>query len=351
MTYQRKNVKVRQMDGSYKWTTICAKTKRELTQKITAIQENAEREFQVSVQPTFSDAADQWFDFHRKKVSLYTANGYISPMNDLKEEFGLLSLSEIKPLAIQSFLNYLADCGLARQTIKLRLTVLKQIYDFAALNEWVSVNPAQFCKVPKNATSTKRELPTDEEIQKALDSVDLPFGLYYPFLYYTGCRRQEALALTYEDVDFDRKLIHINKKLIFDGVSPVLCEGAKSKKGERSIPLVTPLEKLLTGGTGLIFRGRNGYMTKPEFDKALEKYKKATGITATSHQFRHAFATLCFDAGLTDKDAAEVIGHANIETTRNIYTHIREQRSKAYADQLESAIKNAPKKARILKSL
>ena len=88
MTYQRKNVKVRQMDGSFKWTTIAAKTKRELTHKIAVVQEDAEKRYQLSIQPLFADIADQWFDFHSREVSLYTANGYIAPLKDLKEEFG-----------------------------------------------------------------------------------------------------------------------------------------------------------------------------------------------------------------------------------------------------------------------
>lgn len=338
MTYQRKNVKVRQMDGSFKWTTIAAKTKRELTHKIAVVQEDAEKRYQLSIQPLFADIADQWFDFHSREVSLYTANGYIAPLKDLKEEFGNLTLHEIKPLAIQGFLNHLCDCGLARQTIKLRLTTCKQIFDFAALQELVTVNPCLYVKIPKSAPTNSRMLPSDSDIQTALDSVDLPFGLFFPFLYYTGCRPQEALALTYADIDFDKKLIHINKKIIYDGIRPVLCDGAKSKNGIRAIPLLSPLEKLLQGGTGLIFRGKNGYLTKTELDKGIERYKKATGITATAYQFRHAFATICFDAGLADKDHAEICGHSKVETTKNIYTHIREQRSREYTDKLNRVV-------------
>lgn len=338
MEYQRKNVKVRQIDGSYKWKCIYAKSKRELSAKIRAVQEDAEREYQNSIQPLFCDFADEWYEWHSKDVALYTAQGYIAPLKDLKEWFEGNYLHEIKPLMIQELLDYLFEHGYARQTIKLRLTTCKQIFDYAGLRELVTSNPASFAKVPKKAQKNARLLPSDEDIQKALDNVNEPFGLYFVFLYYTGCRRQEALALRYEDIDFENDLIHINKKLIFDNGRSFIENGAKSQNGVRSIPLVKPLKKLLTRRTGLIFQGKNGYYTKPEFDKAVARYKKSVGIEASSHQFRHAFATLCFDAGLTDKDAAEVIGHANIETTRNIYTHIKEQRRKEYAEKLNQVV-------------
>ena len=64
----------------------------------------------------------------------------------------------------------------------------------------------------------------------------------------------------------------------------------------------------------------------------------ATGVNATPHQLRHAYATILFDAGLDDKDAQELLGHANISTTRDIYTHITQKRREKTAAILNAAI-------------
>lgn len=55
---------------------------------------------------------------------------------------------------------------------------------------------------------------------------------------------------------------------------------------------------------------------------AWEAYVKATGLTITPHQLRHAYAGVLFEAGLDAKDAQELMGHANISVTRDIYTQI-----------------------------
>ena len=79
-------------------------------------------------------------------------------------------------------------------------------------------------------------------------------------------------------------------------------------------------------------------MTKSQFDDAYNDYRAATGIKSTGHQFRHAFATLCFDAGLDEKDMADIVGHADAETTKRIYVHIKEQRRKSFTDKLNSVV-------------
>ena len=56
----------------------------------------------------------------------------------------------------------------------------------------------------------------------------------------------------------------------------------------------------------------------------------------TPHQLRHAFATILFDAGIDVKDAQEILGHASIQVTRDIYTHIRQQRREDTADRLNA---------------
>lgn len=339
--YIEQKIKIRQLDGSYKMVSVYAKTHRELAEKIKQKEADAEKVYQKALSPTFTEVADRWWAQHESEIAVYTADCYRKPLKDVEEYFGDRLLDEIQPLEIQRFLSDMVQQKYAKQTVKLRRTVMNMIYDYAILNGITQVNPVTTVKVPKNAKTTRRELPSDEEIKTALASVSAPFGLYPVFLYYTGVRKEEALALTYKDIDFKNDLIFIDKAIVFDNNRPVLKTGSKSNAGTRTVPLLRPLKEILQRQkkTGLLFPNTKGeYMSKSQFDKAYRDYRKATGITATGHQFRHAFATLCYDAGLDEKDMADIIGHADAETTKKIYVHIKEQRRRSFTDKLNSVV-------------
>ena len=117
--------------------------------------------------------------------------------------------------------------------------------------------------------------------------------------------------------------------------------GSKSEAGTRTVPLLRPLKEILQRQkkSGLLFPNEKGeFMTKSQFDDAYNDYRAATGIKSTGHQFRHAFATLCYDAVLDEKDMADIVGHADAETTKRIYVHIREQRRRSFTDKLNSVV-------------
>jgi len=61
-------------------------------------------------------------------------------------------------------------------------------------------------------------------------------------------------------------------------------------------------------------------------------------VTLTPHQLRHAFATNCFDADLSAKDAAQLLGHSKVELTMDVYTHIRQSRVQRTAEQLNAFV-------------
>ena len=89
----------------------------------------------------------------------------------------------------------------------------------------------------------------------------------------------------------------------------------------------------------LLFPNADGeLLTETQFQRQWELYQKESGVTVTPHQLRHAYATILFEAGIEDKDAQELLGHANISTTREIYTHITNKRRKETAKKLNLAI-------------
>lgn len=339
--YHRKKILLPQVDGTTKAKDIYAHSEEELIFKIKQAQAEAERLIERALNPTFKDVADEWIASHEKEISHYTYDGYIAPKKSLVEEFGNELIKEITPLQLQRFLNDLGNQGYAKQTIALRKIVASLIFDYAILKDLIKVNPAATVKVPKTAPKKKRELPDDKEIEKVKQSVDVPFGLFPYLILYTGCRRGEALALTYEDIDFVNNTIDINKVIVFVNGKPTIQHRAKSKDGIRTIPLLTPLKNVLNAkGKGYIFTYEGELLTLSRLNILWKNYQKAVGVSLTPHQLRHAFATICFDAGLAAKDASQILGHSKIELTLDIYTHIKQSRTQETAQKLNNYLNN-----------
>lgn len=338
MRYKQKKINVRQLDGTYKQKTIYANSYEELNKKCDIVREQAEEIYQQALKPKFSTVAKIWNIQHETEIGTYTYDSYQAPLNNLIDEFGDIPIEDIKPLDLQRFINNMHNKGYAKHTIALRKITASLIFDFAIINGYITYNPASVVKVPKNATVNKRELPSDSDIEKVKQSLSVPFGLFAYLCLYTGCRRGEALALTYEDIDFKNNLISINKVVVFNNGQPVIEHRAKSNSGIRYIPLLVPLKNVLNPkAKGYVFpNSNNELMTLSNFNSAWRKYKQITGINLSPHQLRHAFATICFDAGLELKDTASIMGHSKVELTMNVYTHIKENRKSKTAAKLNS---------------
>ena len=116
---------------------------------------------------------------------------------------------------------------------------------------------------------------------------------------------------------------------------PTIQHRAKSKDSIRTIPLLTPLKNVLNAnGKGYIFTYEGELLTLSRLNILWKNYQKAVGVSLTPHQLRHAFATICFDAGLAPKDASQILGHSKIELTLDIYTHIKQSRTQKTAQML-----------------
>lgn len=338
-SYCRKKIKLPQPDGSTKSKDIYAHSEEELLFKIRKAQAEAEEAIERALNPTFQMVADEWEEDHEKEVGYYTMNGYKAPVKNLNEEFGNKLIKEITSLDIQRFINELGKKGYAKHTIALRKIVASLIFDYAILKDLIKTNPVTVVKIPKNAVVNKRQLPDDKDIEKVKQSVDATFGLFAYLILYTGCRRGEALALTYEDIDFEKNTIDINKVIVFENGKPKVYNRAKSKDGIRTIPLLIPLKNVLNKKkTGYIFNDKSLLLTLSQFNMLWNRYKKETNVNLSPHQLRHAFATICFDAGLEAKDASKILGHSKIELTLDVYTHIRESRAQETANKLNSFV-------------
>lgn len=127
--------------------------------------------------------------------------------------------------------------------------------------------------------------------------------------------------------------------VMYEGEEPKIKSTPKTKSGVRKIPVLTPLKPFLDNcGDKILFRGKSGYMRRAEFRFGWEQFQRKNGISLSAHQLRHGFATICYDAELDEKDAAELLGHSSVELTKDIYTHISAERQKLNADKLNNFV-------------
>ena len=175
-------------------------------------------------------------------------------------------------------------------------------------------------------------------IRDRVNTLHKGFGFLAYFLLYTGLRISEALALNYEDIDRENKIINVNKKIVHDGNNPILINETKTESGTRTVILLDRVAKYLPNKKhGIIFCNEHeDYLTKKQLACRWDKMRKENNLTLTAHQLRHAYATMLFEAGIEAKDAQELMGHKDIKLTQDIYTHIRQERKSETAEKLNS---------------
>lgn len=307
-------------------------SERELNRKIAEYREDKRRG------RVFRIVAEEWEEKHFPTLEYNTLKGYRPALRRAIEEFGDIPIPSIIPKDIERYLLRFSKQGYAQKTVRNQLLVIHMVFDHAVLEGDLEYNPAAPVRIPRGLSKTKRELPTDEDIEKVKNSLDKPFGLFAFFILYTGCRRGEALALTHGDIDRENGVIFVFKSVYNDNNHPMIKQ-PKTAAGSREIPLLHVLADKLSKGKSdeLLFPNEyGGLMSETQFQRQWELYCKAADLTITPHQLRHAYATILFEAGIDDKDAQELLGHANLSTTRDIYTHITKRRREKTASILNA---------------
>lgn len=308
------------------------KTKAAVLRKIADYQEAQ------TLGPTFEAVADAWWEEAEPALAETTRRGYRPAKARAVAEFGQSRIRQLRPLDINRFLEKsIRENNMADKTARTQLMVINLICRYAVQAGAIDVNPARDLTVPKGLHKTRRDIASPEDIQKVKDSYDIPFGDFAYWALYTGCRRGELLALTWEDVDVEARTITVGRSAFRAETGKMAFKDPKTEAGVRIVPLLDKLLEKITPGTGPVFPGPTGdFMTEWEEWKGWQEYRAATGVTCTPHQLRHAYATMLFEAGVSESDAQELLGHAQITTTKDIYTHIRESRKASVRAQLLS---------------
>ncbi len=315
---------------------IYASSKNELLKKL------REHSYTADHGDLFEEIAAEWKEEHFKTLTPNSQKPYKGAYNRAMRHLSDKCINDITKKDITKIIEDMKKEGLAKKTVATQLLVLNLIFKYAIVNDFAEVNPCEHIETPKNLKKTKREMPSEEDIQSIIENADKdPFGLFAYFLYYTGCRFGEALALQGKDIDLEKGEIHITKSVYFDNGTKT--KTPKTDSGTRIIPLLDCLRDKLPKlkKNQYLFshlEDRSESYTQKRIFTQWKNYRERIGISCTPHQLRHGYATLLYDAGLTPKDAQAILGHATIEMTADIYTHITNSRAQNNAYKLNEYV-------------
>ena len=335
------------------------KTAKEVTAKIDEYER--QREAVKENGPLFEDAAGEWWENHSKNIKTGAEKAYKSNYRAALDEFSGYRMKEITPALVSLWGEKFKAAGYAGKTASNARSVLSCIFKFWCVRDGETYNPVSVTDLPRGMKKKRREPPTEKQLETVKAHPE-GFGLCAWLFMYTGCRLGEVLALQWGDVDFKNNLISISKEVTWLNTKPIL-QPPKTANGVRVVPLLSPLRAVLEPLKGcekdFILGGKeplksyeyhNNWLRycvsvgmaeiDPKAEAARERKRAAAAGGAerkkrcnthcykagvTAHQFRHEYASMLYAAGIGEMEAQKLMGHADISTTRKIYTHIRKK--------------------------
>ena len=232
---------------------------------------------------------------------------------------------------------------------------LHTLFDVAVKQGWIKDNPCTNAIKPKRNKTQKLppfEIDQIKDLLKRSENFDT-YNAVIHFQLYTGMRIGETLALTWDDIDFDKRTININKTINYVRgefkVGPPKTENSyrilgmnntvyhllqqvKEEQDKMKIALKDVWQDL-----NLVFtQDTGGYIQKANINNRLSSLKKGTNYEyITVHSLRHANATLLLMNGVDLKIVSAHLGHNDIQTTANVYIDVLKSQQQVVAQLIE----------------
>lgn len=316
----------------------------------------------------FSDYVYSWLEHSKHRLDPVTYQGYLSIANShiipYFKDLGK-SLDKVTRVDIQKYVDFKFENGklngsggLSSKSVRTHMIVIHQAFEDAIKNNLILTNPCKYVALPKKQR-IEPNFYTLSELQSMFSALkDEPL---YPLIYFTvvyGLRRSEVLGLKWDSVNFENKIITIKHTVVRqNGVFEKDC--TKNNSSYRSYPLTDEVKVMLEDfrekenanralfgkeyiNNDYIFKWDNGKTYSPDYiSKKFSQLLKKNGLRHIRfHDLRHNCASLLVANGFTLKDIQEWLGHADIQTTANIYSHLDVERKKNIAFSLSESVNN-----------
>ena len=301
---------------------------------------------------------DTYINLRTPVVRKNTVRNYESERNRIANTgIYMKRIGELDLLTCKEWALELKASGLAYDTIKKTVSLLKSALDIAVENDWLVKNPCDF-KLSKciGKGSSEKRFPLNEVWkEKYLDFVfkSDTYCYYYDSIYVllnTGLRIAEFCALTKQDINFKKGFISVTKQLLISSGEGRYIETTKTCNGIRKIPIKDGVRKILKrkireissrtdnptldGFKNFLFLSKSDTLMDSrvwgkifrriyaEFKKEYPEYEKQDEYSPiTAHILRHTFCTDLVKAHVDEKTITSIVGHSSFKTTMDIYTY------------------------------
>lgn len=296
------------------------------------------------------------------------------PYNRLVKKLGTRRVASVREKDLQDALNEVR--GMSFSTAEKYRQAINRVFEKARKNHIIADNPAADLSLPPNNKGTHRALEK-WEIELALkywNHTEIYSGIWILLMLLCGLRRGEMMAIRWENVDLENRMLYVKEVAAVDGNQTVIEKRAKSDAGIRALPICQILYGALMSVPedkrhGLICLSSKGKQLSEHAsrcgvksfctiveriinDEPLRQYGRRTDIekkkaakqsgppkerksySFTAHDLRHTYATALYDAGVPVKAAQYFLGHADIRITLQLYTHLSKERESASRKQM-----------------
>lgn len=354
-------------------TKVTARTKKELKTKAQEAQfdfkANGSTRYKEVVIETYEALATSWWDNYKNTVKVNTQDNVKKLLdNHVLPLFGIYKLDKLTTPLIQSIVNKLSDKtnkgepGAYLHYDKIH-ALNKRILQYGVTMQAISSNPARDVVLPRNTQKAKRKKVKhfeNQDLKKFLDYLEgldkakyrnLYEATLYKFLLATGCRINEALALSWSDIDLENATISITKTLNHLGQ----INSPKSKASYRDIDIdqgtiimlkayqlrqIQEAWKLGRTETVVFSDFIHDYPSNKTLGNRLKTRFKHAGVPNIGfHGFRHTHASLLLNSGIPYKELQYRLGHSTLSMTMDIYSHLSKENTKKAVSFYETALK------------
>jgi len=312
----------------------------------------------------------KWMEIHKYNVLRENSKRHYNNIyyKHISPVLGNYRISEITQLQIKHLLKELGEKGLKYETQNKTRIMLLDMFNKAMIDNFVRTNPAKGISVKRDEEIERRVLTVEE--QKIF--FDCCKGTFYDNLFTvavtTGLRMGELAALRECDLDFDKKMISVTRTLVYqkldgDEKKEFHIGPPKTKTSIRKVPMHDVCEQALRKQIlqKNVIASRNVKKVDDQFRDLLFTTRYNTPLNAqnfvdaigkivdeinlmrddldqfekfSSHTFRHTFATRSFERGVEPKTVQAWLGHATLQMTMDLYTHVLGEHSTNEMDKL-----------------
>lgn len=302
--------------------------------------------FQKRTYETYREIYSAWLETYKNSVEESTLNKTLKYFeHHILPAIGEYRIEHLNVDICQKFVNDLHEKLVKARTVK---AYASKVLDYAVKRDLIQSNPFKLVEMPKKRAYKKaiktveRNFYTKEELNALLSVMkeenNKKAYVAIHTLAFTGMRKSELLALTWEDIDFDKKEMTINKALARGLDNRIYLKSTKTgisrtiSLDEETINLLKEwqidLKKLLGGAFKkkhqlVMPNEENGYLqptkTRKWLNYVIDKYNLPP---LTTHGLRHTHTSLLIEAGANMKQVQMRLGHSDIKTTMDIYTHL-----------------------------